>query len=162
MSVRHVHAGPEKHLRSLRAGVLDGSKPPYEGRSSVTPLSLFPPPCRTAGIFQTPNKKTFHLFPLPFHPIKLSLSFQPVKIFSDPNSVTECILSGAFRKGFLGSGFFFGGGGGRTFGEHPCSEPSLPISPVVSLGLLSHLSEGRADFAICHKGSRTAEPRQEC
>lgn len=110
MSVHHVHTGPEKHLRSLRAGVLDGCKPPYEGRFSVTPLTLFPLPCRTAGIFQTPNKKTFHLFLLPFHPTKLSLSFQPVKIFSGPNSVTECTLSGAFREGLLGS--FFGGEGG--------------------------------------------------
>lgn len=89
---------------------------------------LHPSPCspllaELLVFFQTPNKKTFHLFPLPFHPIKLSLSFQPVKIFSDPNSVTECILSGAFRKGFLGSGFFLGGEGGEPSESIPVQSP---------------------------------------
>lgn len=51
---------------------------------------------------------------------------------------------------------------GDGFSEHPLSNCSLPISPVVSSGLLVHLSEGCADFAICHKGSLTAETSQEC
>lgn len=60
-------------------------KPPCGGCSSHSALTLFLFHSDLL-VFSNPKYKTFHVFLLPPHPIKLSLSFQPVKIFSDLHS----------------------------------------------------------------------------